>query len=162
VNLTTNTVTRDIYVLDIAAGASANSVDLFVYKKTDTITSSFDTISVTLIKKLSLPIVGGTSALASMAANAKFLFMGTNQSPNAIIMNKGNFSFTEAGGFSPPINVAAITSDKYGYITVTYGSFKGGESGFAVYGPDGGPREDGGGAPFMLSTDQAVLPSTLP
>ena len=162
VNLTTNTVTRDIYVLDIATGTTSNGVTLFVYKKTDTISSTFDTVATTLIKTVSLPIMGGTSALASMAANAKFLFIGTNQSPNAIVMKKSNFSFTGAGGFIPPINVTGITADKYGYVTITFGSFNGGENGFYVFGPDGGLREDGGGASFMLSTDQAVLPSTLP
>jgi hypothetical protein len=101
--------------------------------------------------------MGGTSAVASMAANANFLFIGTNQSPNAIVMKKGNYSFTGIGGFSPPINVSAITSDKYGYVTVTYGS-NGGNSGFIVFGPDGNSREDGGGAPFMLGTTQAFLP----
>lgn len=162
VNLATNTVTRDIYVLDVATGTSSNGVTLFVYKKTDAISSSFDTVTVALIKTVNLPIMGGASAIASMAANAKFLFIGTNQSPNAIVMKKSNFSFTGAGGFSPPINVAGITTDKYGYVTVTWGSFKGGESGFYVFSPDGGVVEDGGGSPVMLSTDQAVLPSTLP
>jgi hypothetical protein len=157
VNLTLNRVTRLIYVLDIAAGTTANGVTLYVYKKTDTIASSFDTVSVSLLKTISLPIMGGTSAVASMAANANFLFIGTNQSPNAIVMKKGNYSFTGIGGFSPPINVSAITSDKYGYVTVTYGS-NGGNSGFIVFGADGNSREDGGGAPFMLGTMQAFLP----
>ena len=161
VNLTLNKVTRFIYVLDIAVGTNANGVTLYAYKKTDTIVSSFDTVSVSLFKTVSLPIMGGSSAVASMAANANFLFMGTNQSPNGIVMKKTNFTFTGIGGFSPPINVSAITADKYGYITVTFGS-NGGNSGFVVFGPDGAPREDGGGAPFMLDTRQAFLPYTLP
>ena len=161
-NLTTNTVTRAIYVLDIASGTNKNGVTLYVYKKTDVVTATFDTVTVTLTKTVSLPIVGGLSARASMAANSKFLFIGTNRSPSAVEVQKSNFTMTEIGGFSPPINVTAITADKYGYVTVTFGSFSGGESGFVVFGPDGGSREDGGGASFMLSTDQAVLPSTLP
>jgi hypothetical protein len=161
-NLTTNTVTRAIYVLDVATGGNLNGVKLYVYKKTDTVTATFDTVSVSLSKTISLPLVGGSSALASMAANTKFLFIGTNQSPSAVEIQKGTFTMTQIGGFSPPIDVSAITSDKYGYVTVTFGSFGGGESGFVVLGPDGAGREDGGGAPFMLNTDQAVLPSTLP
>jgi hypothetical protein len=161
-NRTTNTVTRAIYVLDIATGSNLNGVTLYVYKKTDTVTSSFDTTSVTLFKTVSLPLAGGSSALASMAANNKFLFIGTNQSPQAVEIQKGTFSITQVGGFSPPINVSAITADQYGYVTVQFGSFSTGENGFVVLGPDGGGREDGGGAAFMLNTVQAVLPSTLP
>ena len=161
VNLTLNTVTRSIYVLDIAAGTSANAVSLYIYRKTDTITSSFDTVTVSLFKTVSLPIMGGTSARASMAANANFVFIGTNQSPNVIILKKSNYTFVGAGGFSPPINVDAITSDKYGYVTVSYGTNSGSNS-FILFGPDGASREDGGGAPFMLGTTQGFLPYTLP
>lgn len=160
VNLTLNTVTRSIYVLDIAAGTNANAVILYVYRKTDTISSSFDTVSLSLLKTVSLPIMGGASAHASMAATGSFVFIGTDQSPNAIIVKKGIFTFTGIGGFSPPINVAAITSDKYGFVTITFGA-NGGNSGFIVFGPDGTTREDGGGAPFMLSTTQGFLPYTL-
>ncbi len=156
-NLTTNTVTRVIYVLDIATGSNLNGVTFYVYKKIDTITSTYDTVSVTLSKTVSLPLIGGSSALSSMAANNKYL-----QSPNGLEVQKVTFAITQIGGFSPPINVAAITADKYGYVTLTLGSFNGGENGFVVIGRDGFGREDGGGAQFMLNTVQAVLPSTLP
>jgi hypothetical protein len=97
-----------------------------------------------------------------MAGNKGFLFAGTNQSQSAVRIQKSNLSVTPIPGFSPPINVSAITADAYGYVTVTFGSFTGGESGFYVFGPDGLLREDGGGASFMLSTDQAVSFSSLP
>src|SRR5258708_19473444 len=112
-NLTTNTVTRAIYVLDIATGGSLNGVTLYVYKKKDTVTSSFDTVSVTLSKTVSLPLIGGGSALSSMAANNKFLFIGTNQSPNGLEVQKVTFAITEIGGFSPPINFPPTTPPKY-------------------------------------------------
>jgi len=60
-----------------------------------------------------------------MAANSKFLFIGTNHSPSAVVVQKSNLSFSEAGGFSPPINVAAITADNYGYVTVRAASTSG-------------------------------------
>ena len=162
-NLTTNTVTRLIYVLDIATGNTQTGVKLYVYKKTDTISPSFDTVNVSLVKTVSLTdIVGGTTAQASMAANTKFLFIGTNQSPTALKVQKGTYAITQIGGFSPPINVSAITSNKYGYVTVTFGSFSGPFNGFVVFDPNGNSNEDGGGASFMLNTDQALLPSTLP
>jgi hypothetical protein len=77
-------------------------------------------------------------------------------------VEKSNSAIVTIPGFSPPLNVAAITSNKYGYVTVTYGSFSGGASGFYLFGPNGALQEDGGGAPFMVNRTQAVLPSALP
>jgi hypothetical protein len=162
VNLKTNTVTRAIYVVDIASGVGGNGVVLYVYKKTDAVSSSFDTVTVTLSKTVTLPLTGGSTALCSIAANNGFLFIGTDQSPQAVRVQKSNFTLTTVGGFSPPINVTAITADKYGYVTVTQGHFSGGESGFSVFGPNGALQEDGGGADFMLNTVTAVSTTTLP
>jgi len=157
-----DTVTRFIYVLDVASGSGANGVELYVYKKTDTITSEDDSVSVTLSKSIALPLVGGSAALSSMAANSRFIFVGTNQSPQAVRIQKSNLSVTQLGGFSPPINVTAITTDNYGYVTITQGDFNSGDTAFTVYSLTGESQEDGGGAPFMLNTVVAVLPATLP
>jgi hypothetical protein len=154
-----NKVTRAIYVLD---AGSANNVRLFVYKKTDTVTSQTDVVTVTLTNTITLPLVGGADVSSSMAANAGFLFIGTDQSPNGVRVRKFDLSVSPLPGFSPPINVTAVTADKYGYVTVTQGNFSAGSSGFYLYGPDGSLQEDGGGAEFMLDTTQAVLPSKLP
>ena len=163
-NLTTNTVTRYIYALDIAAGTKSDGVDLYVYKKTDVITSTFDTVTVTLFKRVSLPLTGSTTASASMAANPKFLFIGTNQSTQAVRVQKSNLAIVQLGGFLPPIPVTAITADQYGYVTVTFGEFFGFDvdNGTNVYGPDGSLGQSGGGASFMLNTSQAALPTTFP
>jgi hypothetical protein len=156
-------VTRAIYVLDIASGSNQKGVTLYVYKKADTVSPSFDTVSVTLLKTVNLPLVGGSSVLASMAANSNFVVIGTNQSTQAVEVQKSNFAITSIGGFSPPINVSAITADKYGYVTVSFGSLSPiGSNGFVVLGPNGVDQEGGGGAAFMLGTQQAVLPSTFP
>jgi hypothetical protein len=161
VDLSMNTVTRAIYVVDIASGTNQNEVVLDVYTKVDTITTDFDTVTVTLSQTISLPLVGGTSAQTSMAANKQFLFIGTNRSPDAVEINKRTFSITQLGGFSPPINVSAITADQYGYVTLSFGRFNGFPTGSLVVGPDGGVQQSGGGALLMLNTVQAVLPSTL-
>jgi hypothetical protein len=160
-DLVANTVTRAIYVVDVASGTNQNEVVLNVYTKVDTITPDFDAVTVTFSQAISLPLVGGTSVQTSMAANNQFLFVGTTRSPQGVEINKRNFSVTQVGGFSPPINVSAITADQYGYVTMSFGSFNGGENGFYVFGPDGNLQEDGGGSQFMLNTVQAVLPSTL-
>lgn len=154
-----NVVTRAIYLVD---SGNASDVQLYVYKKTDTVSPNGDVVSLTLAKTVSLPLTGGMDALCSMGANNRFLFIGTDQSPQGIRVQKSDLSIVKLGGFSPPINVTAITADNYGYVTVTQGGFGGGESGFSVFGPDGFETEDGGGAPFMLNTRTAVVPVTLP
>ncbi|MBZ5599529.1 MAG: hypothetical protein LAN83_14555 [Acidobacteriia bacterium] len=157
-----NTVTRAIYVVDIASGSTGNGVTLYVYKKTDTVTTSSDTVTVTLLRTVNLPLTGGSTALCSMAANNRFIFIGTDQSPQAVRVQKNNLSTLLVGGFSPPINVTSITADKYGYVTVTFGGFTGGESGNYIFGPDGSGVGDGGGAWFMLNTVTGVSTTTLP
>jgi len=145
-------VTRYIYVVD----AADSPVTLYVYKKTDTISSSFDTTVVTLYKTVSLsPLVSGTGITTYMAANLKYLFIGTSLSPNAVSVNKSNLKVSELAGFSPPTNVTSITSDQYGFVTVTQGTA------FTVYDPAGSYVEDGGGTEFMLGTTQAVPASSL-
>jgi hypothetical protein len=154
-----NTVTRAIYVVD----SGSASVKLYVYKKTDTVTPQTDTVTVTLNRTANLsPLVGGSTVSCSMAANNRFLFIGTDQSPQAVEVNKSTLSVAAVGGFSPPLNVTAITADKYGYVTVTQGNFFTGFNGFYVFGPDGSGKADGGGADFMLNTVNAVSTSTLP
>lgn len=83
-NVTKSTVTRNIYVLDVAYGPAANGVALYVYKKVDTVSVSDDTIAVTLFKTVSLPLTGGSTTVASMAANTPFLYIGTNRDDLAV------------------------------------------------------------------------------
>jgi hypothetical protein len=140
-------VTRYIYVVD----AAASPVTLYVYKKTDTVTSSSDTVVVTLYKTVSLTVlVGGDSVTTYMAANPKYLYIGTSLSPNAVSVAKNNLKVSELPGFSPPADVTSITSDEYGYVTVTQATA------FTVYDSSGGSVEDGGGTQFMLGTTQSV------
>jgi hypothetical protein len=80
------------------------------------------------------------------------------------ILNKGTLAMTQFGGFSPPINVHAVTADQYGYITIEFGKFSGSNTAFIALGPNGATApglEDGGGALFLLDTTQAVLPQNL-
>jgi hypothetical protein len=96
-----------------------------------------------------------------MAANKQFPFIGTDQSPFAVEMNKRSFSVMQRGSFSPP-NVSAITADQYGYVTLTFGSFRSFHATFIVCDPDGNIAGDGGGSPFTLNSVQALQTSALP
>jgi hypothetical protein len=157
VNLSTNTVTRRIYVVDIASGSTGNGVVLYVYEKTDVVSSTSDKVTVTLLKTVILPLSGGSTASCSMAANNGFLFIGTDQSQQAVSVGKSKLTVTQLGGYMPGNTVTAMTADKYGYVTINWGQY-----GFYVYGPNGTTQEDGGGADFMLNTVTAVLTATLP
>jgi hypothetical protein len=156
------TVTRQIFVLDVESGSAHNGVSLFVYTKKDAVSATNDTVTVALSRTISLPLVGGSGVHASMAANNSYLYVGTNKSAQAASVRLGSWTVTPIGGFSPPIPVASISSDSYGYITVTFGAPGGTFSGFYVFGPTGASEEDGGGAEFMLNTSNAVTPAALP
>lgn len=155
-----NTVTRHIYVVDVASGSSADSVVLYVYKKTDVVTASDDQTTVTLLKQVTLPLTGGSTALCSMAANNGFLFIGTNLTSNGVRVQKSNLAMVTFGGFSPPMNVTSITADRYGYVAATFSG--GGFTGNIEFGPNGNSVGDGGGAWFMLDTFLGVSPSNIP
>ena len=154
-NVKKGTVTRYIYIVDVAAGSGANEVALYIYKKVDTINQSDDTITVSLFKTVTLPLTGGAATVAYMAANPTFLYIGTNQDESAVQVTKKTLALTQIGEFSG-MNISAITADAYGYITLTWGT-SGGPSGFLSLAPNGSGEEDGGGAPLLLNTVQATL-----
>lgn len=148
-----DTVSRDIYVLEVESGLNRNAVRLYIYKRQDVIADGFDEVSVAQISDLLLsPLVGGPQATSFMAGNGKFLAIGTDQSTDAVLVQKSTHSMASVGGFG--INVSSITADDAGYITLTYGA--GDDTGFIVLGPDGSFQEDGGGASFMVNTINGI------
>jgi hypothetical protein len=158
-----STVTRMIYVVDIAAGTSGTGVALNVYKKTDTVSSTSDTVTVTLTRTVSLPtLTGGSTAACSMAATQTVLFIGTNQGQQAVEVKKSTLAVTPVSVYIVGPPVTSITVDKYGYVTVTQGNFTSGANGFSVFNSTGAAQEDGGGADFMLDTTAATSTANLP
>lgn len=151
------TVTRYIYVLDVASGTSGKDVALYVYKRVDTITLSDDSIALTLTKTVTLPLVGGSGTVAYMAANSNFLFMGTSKNGMVAIVKKSNFAITQYGNSALPLD--SITADQYGYVTVEAGNTQSNQ--FQVFGPNSDFGETGGGTAFMLNTVQGTLPSAV-
>jgi hypothetical protein len=137
------TVTRHLYVIDQAYGSGQNSVALYVYQRVDTIASSFDTTTFTLEKTISLPLIGGSSAVVFVAANQGFLVIGTSNSAVPIEVNKHTFVITPLTIISQIPN--SITADNYGYVVVRSANE------FFVVGPSGAIQEDGGGSPFTIN-----------
>ncbi|GFZ87014.1 hypothetical protein [Dyella caseinilytica] len=159
IDTTTGTVTRHIYVIDEAANGGTG-VALYDYIKTDTVSASFDSVKVSLNSTVALPLTGGSGAQTYLAADNDYLFIGTNQSSFALKVQKSDLSFTQVGGFYPPVNVSSITSDAYGYVTVTFGGITG-SNGFYVFAPNGSSDEDGGGADFMVSNSNGLTTANL-
>jgi len=157
-------VIRYIYVVDTAAG-TGKSVKLDVYKKSDVTTNTGNTTTVTLVKAVPLPqLVGGAGATAYLAANSGYLFVGTNLSTDAIKLEKTNLTNTFAyGGFSPALNLAGISADSSGNVTMTYGSAAaGGFTGNIQIGADGSLLGDGGGAWVSLNPAIGLITDALP
>jgi hypothetical protein len=143
INIREGTVTRFLYVVDQAYGSGQNDVELYVYKRIDTIASGNDHTTFTLKKTISLPLVGGSQAVVFLAANKGYLVSGTSNSTVPVEINKSTYVIT-------PLTIisqipTSITADNYGYVTVTSAN------GFFVLGPDGALQEDGGGSPFMIN-----------
>lgn len=154
-------VTRRIYVLDTESGVAGNGVTLYVYKKVDTITPSSDSITITKVAQLKLPLLGGANARASMAANAGYVYIGTNLDTHVVQFIKNKSSASVVGGSSSGDTVTAIAVNSYGYVTVTWGT-NSGSSGFSFFNPNGYIGDGGGGASFVLGTANAFIPSDLP
>jgi hypothetical protein len=157
-----NTVTRPIYVLDSASGPDKDEVVLYVYRKSDEVNDSNDVVTVTLVKRLELPVVGGEAARCWMAGNDGFLFVGTDNGFNAVQIQKSNFAINPWGAGSIPTKVSAITADPYGYVTVSWGDFGNAfPSSTIVFGPDGQIVGSGGGTYFMLNSINGVAMSSI-
>lgn len=143
-------VRRAIYVVD----TGATPVTLYVYKKSDTVTASSDTVTVTLDTTVPLSqLVGGSTAITYMTANAKSIYVGTSLGAHTALITKSNLSVSDL--FPLSTNVSSITVNGYGFVTVTQGD------GFAVYNPSGSLVEDGGGTQFMAGTMQGLPAGSL-
>ncbi|MBS0380609.1 MAG: hypothetical protein JSS29_19175 [Proteobacteria bacterium] len=157
-----DTVTRQIFVLDLASGTGGTGVTLYVYSRQDVITESSAVSTMTLKTTIPLPqLAGGAAATASMAANNTHLYVGTNLGSQAVSVARKSWLITTIGGVGGPASVSSITADAYGFVTVTFGVGVQ-SSGFYVFGPNGNSPEDGGGAEFMLDTSNAVIPVPVP
>jgi len=163
VDFATGTVIRYIYVVDNAA-APGTDVKLYVYKKVDVVTSSTDTVTVTLVKAVPLPeLTGGSTALAYMAANVNYVYVGTNVSTWAVRVQRTNLThIVETTGVSPAAAVSAITSDYYGNMTVTFGGAPGGTAGSLQFDINGNSLGTLSSNDYMLNTSAALQTDSLP
>lgn len=153
-------VRHNFFVVDVAGGAGQNDVILYRYELTNTVVPPYDTVTYKLTKQLTLPLAGGANVRCSLAANAGFLFVGTDKSTSAVEVSKETFAVTSIGGFSNDPTVSAITTDDRGFVVIAFGSAAGG--GNVVIGPEGSAVQDGGGTAFLLPSMQGLSSKDLP
>ena len=140
------TVTRNIYILDM--GDTSDAPSLKVFEMADVFTDSYVTTTITLYNTVQLPLTTGGNC--AMAANQGVILAGTSQSFQAAKFNLSDYTVQAVGGFTPQLPVTQITANDAGYVLVTFGSGREtGQSGFYVYGPDGSSIESGPGMPFL-------------
>jgi len=154
-----NTVTRNIYVVDLSPGGG-DGVSLVVYKKTDSVSASNDTVTVTHTATIPLALVGGPAATAYIAGNSDFLYVGTSKSDYALQIRKGSYATIQTGFFEPAIPVSGISSDSHGNVTITFSSPGSTFSGFYSYAANGQELGDGGGSEFMVSNTTGTSTGT--
>lgn len=150
-----NITTRDIYVLD---GQTKNDwARIHVYKRMDILTDDHDTVLVSKAYSKPLPVMGGPKVKCSMAANNKFLFIGTSLSNNAVKFKKASGDVETLPGFTPDIPVTGITVNRAGYVSVQQGSSNS-NGGFYLYGPNGELEASGGGSATFGNTKSSLVP----
>jgi hypothetical protein len=161
VNNTTNVVTRYIYILNDGNGLGGVSMRLDVYRKTDTISSTSDSVAVTKVKSVGLPVHGDTAAKCFMAANKDYIYVGTDQSSAVNRVAKAGYAVEGLFSAGQAAHVSSISSDKYGFATVAWGTpGTSGASNFE-FRPDGSSAGSGGGTQFMLNTFAATSTDSL-
>jgi len=158
-NVKAGTLTRYIYVVDVASGSGGDGVALYVYKKVDTISGSDDSVTVTLYKTASLTeLTGGKTATAFLAANPKFLFVGTNQNGNVVSVAKSELAVSTVSETTEALS--SITANGYGDISLVWGTGEGAV--FEIITPSGKGGVAGAPASFLQNTTQGAVPSMLP
>jgi hypothetical protein len=157
VAITSFTVLRYIYVLD--SGSSSGGVTLTAFKRTDTVTQTEDTISITKVATVPLPtLVGGTGVSCMLSQNPTGVFAGTNQSSSAVLVNKSSYAVTPISMGSEYIT--SITADSYGYVMVVQGAT--GSHAFTLFGPNSESIEVGGGNYYMINPENGMTPQNYP
>lgn len=145
-------VKRDIYILDRRT-TPGDPLQLFVYQRTDTITPTNDTVSITLANQIALGIRGAPKAKCWLAANDTFLYAASSRDRPAVSIAKDTLAVTKIGKFSPAEHVKAITADDRGYVTLTF------ETASFEFDPTGKEFGFGGGHEVIANTRNSIRPN---
>jgi hypothetical protein len=130
-------------------------MSLSVYRLTIVVNAPEAACTLVLLKTIPLPNTGGLNAHTYMAANAHYLFIGTDQDPYAVRVNAVSYVVSKAPGPTPPTKVSSITADDYGYVDVTFGSL-GGSGAVRAYDSAGTDLGLTSGEAFKLGSGQGL------
>lgn len=137
-----------IYLMDNNATGKKDVV-LHVFEKIIVVSGNSASTAFNKVSDVSLPLTG--SATCQAAANDAVIIAGTTTSTQAAYVVKKTLAASPFGGFSPPADVTAITSDALGYISVNF------NGGFYLIGPKGEGEEDGGGQAYVIPQDNGLV-----
>lgn len=157
-------VTREIYVIDTASGASAKGVTLSVYRKTDTVTASYDTVEVNLLRSVPLPLEGGARANCYLTGSAAYLYVATDKGPTAVQVREDSLDVTEISSNSVPAatRVLSISPTTAGAATIAFGGTTPGSANYVSYNAAGQQFEQGGGYNAYLNSEIGLSTFDLP
>lgn len=141
------TMTRDIYILDKRDSAS-NPMTLTVYRRVDT-NGGGPSLSITLIKTLTLDIKGGTSANCKMVENPRYVYLGTDASSHAVRVDRKKLKASVAATGATTL----LSVDSRGYVSISDAS----SGGFKIVDPHGVPVMSGGGATNEVGDQTATV-----
>jgi len=141
---------RYVYLM---TAEDAKNPRLTVYLMKYHVTPSYATTTFSLVRRVKLSnLVGGNGVQCYAAANGAALYLGTNASDNAVMVQKYSYVTSPIGGFSPPSPVSGISADNMGYVTVNFGEKNSYNTDFYMFGPDGLGVEVGGGHQYLPNT----------
>jgi hypothetical protein len=162
VNSSTSTSTRRLYIVDQSVGGNGSTkVNLNIYKLTIVVDSSSAHTSLDLLRTVALPqLVGGQTAHTYMAANADYVYVGTDQGATAMRVARTTFAKSAITLSVPSLNVSSITVDGYGFVNVGFGGLAGG-SGVRQFDPSGTDMGERSGSYFKLGMSQGLSTSDV-
>jgi hypothetical protein len=157
-------VTREIYVIDTASGVRANGVTLSVYRKTDTVTATDDTVEVSLVRSVPLPLKGGAHANCYVAGSTSYLYVATDKGPTAVQVAKGSLELTEISSATIPaatrvLSISATTAEA---VTIAFGGETPSAANYVSYNAAGEQFEQGGGYNAYLNREIGLSTFELP
>ena len=157
-------VTREVYVIDTASGTGANGVTLSVYRKTDTVTASDDSVEVSLVRSVPLPLKGGAHANCYVAGSTGYLYVATDKGPTAVQVGKGSLELTEISSATIPaatrvVSISATTAEA---VTIAFGGETPSAASYVSYNAAGQQFEQGGGYNAYLNREIGLSTFELP
>jgi len=152
---------RDIYVIDVASGTGGTGVTLSVWRKTDTVSASSDSVQVEFVRSVPLPLTGGALANCYVVGTTSFLYIGTDQGGTAVQVRKSNYELNPIGGGGGGA-ITSITATDEGYVAISYGGPNEIGAGFQSFDPTGAALQVGGGYSVFLNSRVGLSTFNIP